>query len=235
MNVKKYLKKQAGQDLQSLETERDRAFLGQLENIAEENARARAKKRNLQGLWAIPSVAVAGGLAAVLLVELLPVADDGLDDIKYIESNFVSVDSDMNEFNGASDNLVINITADKTVNSVVKTYDQVSGDELYYTLRIEEVTETVFVCLDMLVVVNEHYDYENFQIDETFVTETVEDFSVNYSQVVSVDPDFGLNLVKCTGKIEKPNFEIYILNYEEYALDDGSFLNYIDDLLEFKT
>ena len=49
-----------------METERDRAFLGQLENIAEENARARAKKRNLQGLWAIPSVAVAGGLAAVV-------------------------------------------------------------------------------------------------------------------------------------------------------------------------
>ena len=234
MNVKKYLKKQAEQDLQSLETEGDREFLGQLENIAEENARARAKKRNLQGLWAIPSVAVAGGLAAVLLVELLPVADDGLDDIKYIESNFVSVDSDINEFNDALDKLTVNLMGDKTT-TVLKTYDQLSGDDLYYTLKIEETTETVFVCLDMLVVVNEHYDYENFQIDETFVTETVEDFSVNYSQVVSVDPDFGLNLVKCTGKIEKPNFEIYILNYEEYALDDGSFLNYIDDLLEFKT
>ncbi len=217
-----------------METEGDREFLGQLENIAEENARARAKKRNLQGLWAIPSVAVAGGLAAVLLVELLPVADDGLDDIKYIESNFVSVDSDINEFNDALDKLTVNLMGDKTT-TVLKTYDQLSGDDLYYTLKIEETTETVFVCLDMLVVVNEHYDYENFQIDETFVTETVEDFSVNYSQVVSVDPDFGLNLVKCTGKIEKPNFEIYILNYEEYALDDGSFLNFIDDLLEFKT
>lgn len=234
MNVKKYLKKQAEQDLQSLETEGDRAFLGQLENIAEENARARAKKRNLQGLWAIPSVAVAGGLAAVLLVEFLPVANNGLDDIKYVESNFVSVDSDINEFNGASNNLKINLTDERKA-VVLRTYDQVSGDDLYYTLRIEEVTESVFVNLDLRVVVNEHYDYENFQIDETFVTETVEDFSVNYSQVVSVDPDFGLNLVKCTGKIEKPNFEIYILNYEEYALDDGSFLNYIDDLLEFKT
>lgn len=234
MNVKKYLKKQAEQDLQSLETERDRAFLGQLENIAEENARARAKKRNLQGLWAIPSVAVAGGLAAVLLVEFLPVANNGLDGIKYVESNFVSVDSDINEFNGASNNLKINLTDERKA-VVLRTYDQVSGDDLYYTLRIEEVTESVFVNLDLRVVVNEHYDYENFQIDETFVTETVEDFSVNYSQVVSVDPDFGLNLVKCTGKIEKPNFEIYILNYEEYALDDGSFLNYIDDLLEFKT
>ena len=234
MNVKKYLKKQAEQDLQSLETEGDREFLGQLENIAEENARARAKKRNLQGLWAIPSVAVAGGLAAVLLVEFLPVANNGLDGIKYIESNFVSVDSDINEFNDALDKLTVNLMGDKTT-TVLKTYDQLSGDDLYYTLKIEETTETVFVCLDMLVVVNEHYDYENFQIDETFVTETVEDFSVNYSQVVSVDPDFGLNLVKCTGKIEKPNFEIYILNYEEYALDDGSFLNYIDDLLEFKT
>lgn len=235
MNVKKYLKKQAGQDLQSLETEGDREFLGQLENIAEENARARAKKRNLQGLWAIPSVAVAGGLAAVLLVELLPVADDGLDDIKYIESNFVSVDSDMKEFNDASDNLVINITADKTVNSVVKTYDQVSGDELYYTLRIEEVTETVFVCLDMLIVVNEHYDYEEFEINDLFKTETCTDFSLTYRQKVTADSGTGLNMVQCTGKIEKPNFEIYILNYEEYALDDGSFLNYIDDLLEFKT
>lgn len=217
-----------------METEGDRAFLGQLENIAEENARARAKKRNLQGLWAIPSVAVAGGLAAVLLVEFLPVANNGLDDIKYVESNFVSVDSDINEFNGASNNLKINLTDERKA-VVLRTYDQVSGDDLYYTLRIEEVTESVFVNLDLRVVVNEHYDYENFQIDETFVTETVEDFSVNYSQVVSVDPDFGLNLVKCTGKIEKPNFEIYILNYEEYALDDGSFLNYIDDLLEFKT
>lgn len=217
-----------------METERDRAFLGQLENIAEENARARAKKRNLQGLWAIPSVAVAGGLAAVLLVEFLPVANNGLDGIKYVESNFVSVDSDINEFNGASNNLKINLTDERKA-VVLRTYDQVSGDDLYYTLRIEEVTESVFVNLDLRVVVNEHYDYENFQIDETFVTETVEDFSVNYSQVVSVDPDFGLNLVKCTGKIEKPNFEIYILNYEEYALDDGSFLNYIDDLLEFKT
>ena len=231
MNVKKFLKKQAKKDLQALETDEDRAFLRQLEDIAEKNARA--KKRNLNWLWAIPSCALAGGVAAILLVELLPPAV-GPDEIKYIEANFESVDSDMAAFSAAAKNLTVNLTADQTV-TVSRTYDQASGDDLYYTLRIAETTETVFVNLDLLVVVNERYDYDDFQITESFVTETVSDFSVTYRQIITANSDVGLNLIQCKGKIEKPNFEIYVLNYEEYAFDEGSFLSYLDRLLNFET
>ena len=231
MNVKKFLKKQAKKDLQALETDEDRAFLRQLEDIAEKNARA--KKRNLNWLWAIPSCALAGGVAAILLVGLLPPAV-GPDEIKYIEANFESVDSDMAAFSAAAKNLTVNLTADQTV-TVSRTYDQASGDDLYYTLRIAETTETVFVNLDLLVVVNERYDYDDFQITESFVTETVSDFSVTYRQIITANSDVGLNLIQCKGKIEKPNFEIYVLNYEEYAFDEGSFLSYLDRLLNFET
>lgn len=230
MNVKKFLKKQAKKDLQALETDEDRAFLRQLEDIAEKNARA--KKRNLNWLWAIPSCALAGGVAAILLVELLPPAGSGPDEIKYIEANFKSVDSDMAAFSAAAKNLTVNLTADQTV-TVSRTYDQASGDDLYYTLRIAETTETVFVNLDLLVVVNERYDYDDFQITESFVTETVSDFSVNYLQDITFDTE--INIIQCKGKIEKPNFEIYVLNYKEYAFDEGSFLSYLDRLLNFET
>ena len=94
MNVKKYLKKQAQQDLKDLETDSDREFLVRLKESVAEKPKP---KRNKNWLWAIPSsVAVC---AAILVGTLVPLSGGG--DIKYDDKDLVRVDSDLTELSGA--------------------------------------------------------------------------------------------------------------------------------------
>ena len=81
MNVKRYLRKQAQEDLKALESEGDREFISQLmETVGERHAPK--PKRNKNWLWAIPSATAV--CAAVLVGTLVPWTGK----IKYEDKNF---------------------------------------------------------------------------------------------------------------------------------------------------
>lgn len=229
MNVKKYLKKRAEEDLSKLETEEDRAFLQQLKDMVEE--KPPEKMRNRQWLWAIPSAAAACAVAAVLIVELVPFPD-GTDDVKYSEVNFVQVQSDFAELTAALDGLTVRTTEDQIVD-VQRTYDSVSGDNLFYTLSVNENSENAYFELTASIVVNEKYEFNDFNVNEDFATETYANYSVSYTQRVIPDSSSGLNQVQCNAEITGGNYRIYVTRYEEYSVADGTFLSVIGNLFDF--
>ncbi|MBD5636452.1 MAG: hypothetical protein HDP28_01340 [Clostridia bacterium] len=225
MNVKKYLKKQAKEDLKALETDSDREFLARLKESVAENPKP---KRNKNWLWAIPSsVAVC---AAILVGTLVPLS--GGSDIKYDDLNFVQAKSDLTEFVGASKGLTVQFTEGQTV-EVKRTYDSVSGDDIYYTLSINETSVNAYYTLEARVIVNKKYEFKNFVIDEDYDTKIYAHYSIIYKQDVTVDTDTGVNLVTCNAKIDKLKYDIYVTNYEELSIENGSFLTVIANLFDF--
>ena len=247
MNVKKYLKKKAQEDLQSLQTEHDQEALQLLKDSVAE--KAPQKKRNLKWLWAIPSGALACAVAAVLIVELVPFpnkdgggvvppppsidsGDAGSDsgEIRYDEINFVQENSDLTELSNALTNLTLHFTENQSVD-VAKTSDSLSGDELYYVLTIDENSMEAMYNMQFLIVVNDHYDYKDFEVNEDFVTETYADYSITYLKKIT--PDSGLNMITGSAKIESSKYEMYVLSYEEYSLENGMLLTVVNRMLEF--
>lgn len=226
MRVKKYLKKQAEKDLRNLETERDREFLARMKEFVVE---APKKRRNLQWLWAIPSVATVA-VAAVLIVEFVPFSGAPIDEIKYDENNFVETKSDYAQLSGALQNLTLHIAEDSEVK---RTYDSVSGHDIYYTLRVEESSDTVFYKFEARIIVNAKYEFDDFEINEKFTMKAYPNYSVTYMQEVAFDSDMGLNLVQCKAKIDNVKYMIYVTDYLEYSLDNGSFLTVISEVFDF--
>lgn len=230
MNVKKYLKQQAKKDLQALRTERDEVFLQRLkDSIA---AQAPTKKRSMKWLWAIPSGVLACTVAAVLIVELAPFPNNDLGDTKYEETNFKQATSDISELSDALTGLTLNFTEEQEV-GIIKIFDSVSGDELYYALNINENSTQAFYSMQLMIVVNNKYHYNKFKIEEDFVTKTYADYSVIYRQQISVNKNNGMNIIEGSAKIENTKYGIYVLTYEEYSFDNGMFLTVISNIFDF--
>lgn len=229
MNVKKYLKKKAKEDLEALRTEKDREILQRLESLVVEEAPK--KKRNMKWLWAIPSGALACAVATVLIVELVPSPNNDLGTARYEESNFQQEASDIAKLSDALTDLTLNFTEDQEVETI-KFFDSVSGDEIYYILTIDENSMRAIYSMRFMIVVNDKYDYDKFKIEEDFSTRQYADYTIHYRQQIINDSE--VNLIQCRAKIENAKYEMYVLNYEEYSLEDGMFLTVIDDILEFQ-
>lgn len=216
--------------MKSVQTDRDQEVLQRLKNsVVEEPPKAR---RNLKWLWAIPSGAVAVAVATVLIVELVPAPGGDLGGIKYDENNVVQEFSDLTELSNSLTNLTLHLTEDQAV-EVTKASDSVSGDDLYFVLAIEESSQDASYSMRFLIVVNENYDYDKFEIDEKFITQSYSDYSITYYQEITPDSDFGINTVECSAKIDSAKYEMYVLKYQEYSLENGTFLTVIDNMLEF--
>lgn len=229
MNVKKFLKKESNEDLRSLETESDRALLAQLTGAVAEPSKPKRRKR---WLWAIPSSVAACAVAAVLIVHfaLFPGMDPGK--IKYETANFVRTESNITEISHALTNTTVNITGDQSVR-VQRVYDSISGDDLFFSLFVDESSSNAIFHIETRIVVNKNYEFDEFEITDDYTIQTYSNYTVRYIQEISLDPNTGLNLVQCNGKIESEHYDIYIMNYEEYSLENGMFLTVIDNLFTF--
>lgn len=230
MNVKKYLKKKAQEDLQAIQTDKDQEILQQLEKHVVE--KSPEKNRNMKWLWAIPSGAVACAVTAILIVELLPSSSNDLGGVKYDELNFKQETSNITEFFEDLTNLTLNFTENQVVD-VAKTFDSLSGDDIYYVLTIDEDSSEAIYSMQMMIVVNDDYDYSDFNIEKDFVAKDYADYSIIYKQKIKTDSNAGLNMIEAKAKIDNPKYEMYVLKYEEYSLDDGNFLTVINNLLDF--
>ncbi len=210
-----------------METERDREFLASLKSSSVEEPKK--KTRNYQWLWSVPAGVALCTAAVVLPVVLVPASDAG--DVRYEEANFIRVDSDINELFSAITDIKINFAPENKVN-VAKIFDSISGDDLYFAVAID-VSGDLFYNLETIIVVNKKYEFTELSLGETFETATYADYSVIYDQETIHDNDLGFNRVLCKGKIENSKYDIYVMNYEEYSFENGSFLTVIADLFDF--
>lgn len=210
--------------MQDLETDSDREFLSRLKESVAEKPKP---KHNKNWLWAIPSGAVV--CAAVLVGTLVPLLGGG--DIRYDDANFVWVDSDLQEISRVLTNLTIHISE----NPVIKrTFDSISGDNLFYTLFIEESSDNTSYSIEVKIIVNDKYEFDDFNVTDAFVTKIYPNYSVSYDQqITAIDSDINLNLVQCNAKINNAKYDIYVTKYDEYAIGNGTFLTVIDNMFEF--
>lgn len=225
MNVKRYLRKQAQEDLKALETEGDREFISQLmETVGERHAPK--PKRNKNWLWAIPSATAV--CAAVLVGTLVPWTGE----IKFEDKNFVDEVTTIETLADALNGLNIHISENQDVN-VKKTYDSVSGQDLYYTMFVSEFTEAVDYAIETKIIVNEKYEFEDFVLDDSFATQDCGHYSVYYKQEFTENPQTGIKSVRGKAKIDGLKYEIYVTSYKESTLGSGMFLNVIAGLFDF--
>jgi len=208
-----------------LETEGDREFISQLmETVGERHAPK--PKRNKNWLWAIPSATAV--CAAVLVGTLVPWTGE----IKFEDKNFVDEVTTIETLADALNGLNIHISENQDVN-VKKTYDSVSGQDLYYTMLVSEFTETVDYAIETRIIVNEKYEFEDFVLDDSFATQDRGHYSVYYKQEVTEDPQTGIKSVRGKAKIDGLKYEIYVTSYKESTLGSGMFLNVIAGLFDY--
>lgn len=225
MNVKRYLRKQAQEDLKALETEGDREFISQLmETVGERHAPK--PKRNKNWLWAIPSATAV--CAAVLVGTLVPWTGE----IKFENKYFVDEVTTIETLADALDGLDIHISEDQDV-FVKKTHDTVSGQDLYYTMLVSESMETAYYAIETRIIINEKYEFEDFVLDDSFATQDCGHYSVYYKQQFTEDPQTGINSVRGTAKIDGLKYKIYVTVYDEFTLGSGMFLDVIAGLFDF--
>ena len=209
-----------------MESEGDREFISQLmETVGERHAPK--PKRNKKWLWAIPSATAV--CAAVLVGTLVPWTGK----IKYEDKNFVNEVTTIETLADALNGLDIHISENQEV-FVKKTYDTVSGHDLYYTMLVSEFTETVDYAIETRIIVNEKYEFEDFVLDDSFATQDCGHYSVYYKQEFTEDyTDTGLNSVRGKAKIDGLKYEIYVTVYDEFTHGSGMFLNVIAGLFDF--
>lgn len=208
-----------------METEGDREFISQLmETVGERHAPK--PKRNKNWLWAIPSATAV--CAAVLVGTLVPWTGE----IKFEDKNFVDEVTTIETLADALNGLNIHISENQDVN-VKKTYDSVSGQDLYYTMFISEFTEAVDYAIETKIIVNEKYEFEDFVLDDSFATQDCGHYSVYYKQEFTENPQTGIKSVRGKAKIDGLKYEIYVTSYKESTLGSGMFLNVIAGLFDF--
>ena len=208
-----------------METEGDREFISQLmETVGERHAPK--PKRNKNWLWAIPSATAV--CAAVLVGTLVPWTGE----IKFEDKNFVDEVTTIETLADALNGLNIHISENQDVN-VKKTYDSVSGQDLYYTMFVSEFTEAVDYAIETKIIVNEKYEFEDFVLDDSFATQDCGHYSVYYKQEFTEDPQTGIKSVRGKAKIDGLKYEIYVTSYKESTLGSGMFLNVIAGLFDF--
>lgn len=208
-----------------MESEGDREFISQLmETVGERHAPK--PKRNKNWLWAIPSATAV--CAAVLVGTLVPWTGK----IKYEDKNFVNEVTTIETLADALNGLDIHISENQEV-FVKKTYDTVSGHDLYYTMLVSESMETAYYAIETRIIINEKYEFEDFVLDDSFATQDCGHYSVYYKQQFTEDPQTGINSVRGTAKIDGLKYKIYVTVYDEFTLGSGMFLDVIAGLFDF--
>ena len=223
MKVKKFLKQQAEKEKQQIIENSDmQAFNLYFEQIGNDEHEKVLPNRSkwLIGVACL-FVAMIVAILSVLFFLSKPSSPVYLDsNFEISDSNAEEMDGDMNEFDFNIDDSLYSVT-------VQKTSDSVTGDCLFYQVKISNL----ILNFEFIAVCNENYTYGNFGATDNFTTVELSDYSVIYKQEISHESGTGLDELSAKAIIQKNKESIYIIVYNEYILDDeGSLLNIIQEM-----
>lgn len=231
MKYEEYLDNLIAEDKKSMLTEHDMQLLASLQNMVEERpsgeviAKPRNRKRIILSLTACFIVAV---VAITLIVYY---ALNGPGNALYLKDNFVEVESDLSELN--ADLNFYNINVSEIENNVIvkRIYDSVSGDNIYYDLKIGGTQ----IEYGITVVVNKNYNYEDFKFDKEPYQSTLLNYSILYTQLVEPASDgTSSNVVNCKAEWQIENQCLYVTRYREYSDGEGTFFETLQSIVQFK-
>lgn len=233
MKVKKYLEKQAEQDRQEILSSDNGAFLRALEQeYTEQNQATRERRRSPRLKVWLPASISAAAAAAVITTCVVVYYPTGVNRVEYLDTNIVYVSANLDEFNNDVKEVDLQIDTTKYNYNILRAYDSVSGDTLYYTSDILSI-DGYTVDLQIISVCNPNYKYKNFKLTDTNGQTSLGNYNVLYKSWKYVDPDFGFNILETRAEIHEGDEYFYITRYKEIiGTEDGSFLEVLQSILK---
>ena len=244
MKIKKFLEKVAEEDRESLINDRDIEFLASVgvdynkkreaaKNEPDSSYYLTAKSVNYKALFtgiALFLVVAITVISLSLYFSLRPAPIES--PIQYFDDNFVEVDSSLQELNDDLQLFALTVDAEEYDLSIKKTYDSVSGDNLYYSLDFvsKKGSSKKF---RFKVVVNKLYEQEEFPYTDELIEEKLSTYTLKYDKI-SQPMSGPLISVECKGEIQIGEQWIYIMNFKETAMGKSTFVETLQSLIQFK-
>lgn len=260
MNFRKRFDKRIEEDKRSMLTDGDMEFLNSLQNMVAERSEdtregnVKVKTFNYKVLLMVVAAVLALTFAVLIIlyytldsgnlnpVEPSPEINGSTDPanptdppFEYYSDNFVKAMSDTEELNG--DLILFKFRTDESKYSVdiEKTYDSVSGDTLFYTLKISNTTPDIPLLATLEIVVNKNFNYDAIWYNNELIEATLSGYSIKYTQDItstSVD-NVTINRVECRGQMQIGDQFLYVIQYQETSLTEGTFLETLQSMLIF--
>ena len=244
MKIKKFLEKVAEEDRESLIDDGDIEFLASKgidydkkreasQNEPDSSYYRAAKPLNNRALFAGIACFLVVAITAVALSLYFSLKPSPVDSpIHYFEDNYIEVDSNLQELN--DDLQLFSLTVDENNYrvSIRRTYDSLSGDDLFFTLEFVAKQGKKFT---VDIVVNKFYThdelpYSNF---DKLTEANLSEYAVKYEEI-SQPVSGPFITVNCMGEIKIGDQWIYIIHYNETAIGQSTFVNTLESLISFK-
>ena len=244
MKIKKFLEKVAEEDRESLINDRDIEFLASVgvdynkkreaaKNEPDSSYYLTAKSVNYKALFtgiALFLVVAITAISLSLYFSLRPAPIES--PIQYFDDNFVEVDSSLQELNDDLQLFTLTVDSDEYDLSIKKTYDSVSGDNLYYSLDFV-AKKGLSKKFKLKVVVNKSYEHEGLVYTDELKETPIVDYTLKYTEI-SQPMSGPLVAVNGMGEIQIGEQWIYIVRYEEMAMGKSTFVETLQSLIQFK-
>lgn len=225
MNAKKYLREQAEKDQQKVLSADNGEFFHSLQDKMEN----KSKKKNHLITWIVSTATVLTSI--IVIVCVLIFYNPTETPIVYLEENFNTYDSTIEELNNDIQNFSIEIDNSIYSSKILKTVDTISGDTLYYIVGINSLD--TLINFEIVIVCNKNYQYKDFNKTNEFINLALPNYAISYLTTLTQDPDFGINKLSGMAEINLDNEYVYITKYSEFMLDaEGSFLKIIQQIIK---
>ena len=243
MKIKKFLEKVAEEDRESMINDGDIEFLASIGVDYNKKKVAAAKEPDASYYLTARAfnpkalmIGIACFLVAVIAVSIIlyyylkpaPVAPP----VHYFEDNFVEVDSNLQELN--SDLKLFSMTIDEAEYElgVKKTYDSLSGDDLYFTLELYS-KRSLGKNFRLEVVVNSLYEHDDTAFDKEPIEKQISGHTIKYAETTTPMSGSPFITVECQGEMQIGEQYIYITKYDEIALGQSTFIETLQSIISF--
>ena len=240
MKIKKFLEKVADEDREALIDDKDIEFLATI-GVDYNKKREEDKKKpeasyyltapafNYKAFLISASCFLVVAIAVFLIVfySLKPFEPP----VGYMDVIEESEPSDLSELNEDLGLFKLTVDENKYNVTVTKTYDTVSGKNLYYSIElILQIGLPQSFSLD--IVVNSLYEYKKGNFDDDYIEAQISGYTLKYTEI-SVPMAPPLSDITCKGKMKIGEQWIYITSYKETALGQSTLVATIESILSF--
>ena len=239
MKIDKFLEKVAEEDRESMINDRDIEFLASIGVDYNKKKIAAAQEPEASYYLTARSfnpkaliICIASFLVAVIAVSIILYIYLKPARVKYFQDNFVEVESDLQELNSGLKLFSMTIDETEYELGVKRTYDSLSGDDLYFTLEFS-AKQKLSQKFRLEIVVNKLYEYEELIFDMEPVEEQITEYTIKYTEKSKPMSGSPFIEVECRGKMKIGEQYIYITKYEEVALGQSTFIESLQALIRF--
>lgn len=242
MKIKKFLKKAAEEDRESLIDEKDIEFLASVgvdynKKIEEDKKQppasyyltAPAINRKTLLISATCFLLAVVALVLILYYSLRPSPVDP--PLGYLDLNKEEIPSSLQELN--EDLELFSLIADESEYevSVRKTYDKLSGDSLFYGIDFNHKNGKV---LRIEIVVNDKYEYKNAPYTQELQETQFNGYTLKYFQSSDSVSDSPFFEIFCQGELQIGKQWVYITSFTETVWGEQStFIETLNSIIQF--